>query len=98
MFGKEPAVIVNGLAELVRQVLPLAVVVGLIELSPEKLAGWVSIIGFVLAFVSTYLIRTSVVSTEIANSQIETAIGMPKTSTLADVMAAEKVKESKGEV
>lgn len=85
-MNKEPAVIINGLAELVRQILPLMVVVGLIQLSPEKLAGLVSIIGLVLAFVSTTLLRTQVVSTDKANQQIEVAIASPANTTVEKVI------------
>lgn len=70
---REPAVIINGLSELLKQILPLLVVVGLVQMSPEKLAGWISIIGLVLFFVSTTLLRSQVVATETANKQIEVA-------------------------
>lgn len=86
-MNKEPTVIINGLSELLRQVLPLLVVVGLVHLSPEKLAGLVSIIGLVLAFVSTTLLRGQVVATDKANAQIVTAIRGPETATVADVIA-----------
>lgn len=89
-MNKEPAVIINGLAELVRQILPLMVVVGLIQLSPEKLAGLVSIIGLVLAFISTTLLRSQVVSTDKANQQIQAGIASPPGTTVAKVI--EKVE------
>lgn len=85
-MNKEPAVIINGLAELVRQILPLMVVVGLIQLNPEKLAGLVSIIGLVLAFISTTLLRSQVVSTNKANQQIEVAIASPTNTTVEKVI------------
>lgn len=92
MFNKEPTVIVNGLSGLLQQVLPLLVVVGLIHLSPEKLAGWVSVIGLVLTFVSTTLLRSQTVPTDTANKQIETAVRMPSTATVADVISATKTQ------
>ena len=97
MFGKEPAAIVNGLSGVLQQILPLLVLVGVIDLPDKQLAGWISIIGIVFTFIATYLIRQSVVPTERANSQIEMAISMPKTSTVEDVMKANEKKEDKGE-
>lgn len=93
MWNKNPTIIINGLAELLRQILPLLVVVGLIQLSPEKLAGLVSIIGLVLAFVSTTLLRSQVVPTETANEQIKVAIDSPKGTRVAEVI--EKVESQK---
>lgn len=86
-MNKEPTVIINGLSELLRQVLPLLVVVGLVHLSPEKLAGLVSIIGLVLAFVSTTLLRGQTIPTDKANSQIATAVRMPEGTSVAQVIA-----------
>lgn len=73
MFNREPTVIINGLSELLRQILPLLVVVGLVQLSPEKLAGLVSITGLVLAFISTTLLRSQTVAAVVADKQIEIA-------------------------
>lgn len=89
-MNKEPTVIINGLSELLRQVLPLLVVIGVVQLSPEKLAGLVSIIGLVLAFVSTTLLRSQTVSTQVANDQIKTAIKAPSDTTVAEVVAITK--------
>lgn len=85
-MNKEPTLIINGLSELLRQILPLMVVVGLIHLEPEKLAGLISLIGFVLAFISTTLLRSQVVSTDKANQQIEVAIASPANTTVEKVI------------
>jgi hypothetical protein len=96
---KEPAVIINGLFALAQQVLPLMVVVGLLSLPDTKLAGWVSIIGLISAFVSTALIRQNVVPTEKANAQIQTAIDTPKGGATVEQVIAETDKRiEKGEV
>lgn len=93
-MNKEPTVIINGLSELLRQILPLLVVVGLVHLSPEKLAGLISIIGLVLAFVSTILLKNQTVATGVANSQIQTAVRMPEGTTVEQVIAKNE-RESK---
>src|SRR5688572_16519678 len=85
-MNREPAVIINGLSGLLQQILPLLVVVGLLQLSPEKLAGWISIIGLVLTFVSTGLIRSQVVPTDKANKQIQEGIDSPTDTTVKEVI------------
>lgn len=94
LFNKEPTVIVNGLSGLFTQILPLLVVVGAIELSPEKLAGWVSVIGLVLTFISTTLLRSQVTSQDTANKQIQEAIDSPKGTEVSDVIAKVEAKNA----
>lgn len=88
MFNKEPAIIINGLTGLLQQILPLLIVVGLLELSSDKLAGWVSIIGLVSTFVSTALLRSQVTSFDTANKQIQKGIDSPSNTKVADVIAS----------
>lgn len=87
MWNKNPTLIINGLSELLRQILPLMVVVGVIHLTPEKLAGLVSVIGLILAFISTTLLRSQVVPTETANQQIKTAVNSPSGTSVEQVIA-----------
>lgn len=84
-FNKEPTLLLNGLSELLRQILPLLVVIGVVHLEPEKLAGLISIIGLVLAFISTTVLRSQVVSTEKADQQIRVAVNSPS-GTSVDVV------------
>jgi len=90
MLNREPTVIINGLSELLRQIIPLLVLMGIIKLSPEKQAGLISIIGLILAFISTTLLRSQVVSTGVANSQIQTGINASSDTTVKEVIAIEK--------
>lgn len=87
MWNKNPTLIIGGLSELLRQILPLLVVVGVIHLAPEKLAGLVSVIGLVLTFISTTLLRSQVTPTEIANQQIRTAVSSPTGTSVEQVIA-----------
>lgn len=94
MLNKNPIIVINGLSELIRQVLPLLVVVGLVHLSPEKLAGLVSIIGLVLAFVSSTLLNAQTIPTVIADQQIRTAVRSPEGTSVKEVK--EKVEAVNG--
>jgi hypothetical protein len=96
MLNKEPALIINGLSGLLQQILPLLVVVGLLNLTSDKLAGWVSIIGLVMTFISTALIRQNVVSPDTANKQIQEGIDSPKGSTTVQEVI-NKVEEKRNE-
>lgn len=94
MFNKEPAAIINGISGLAQQILPLLIIVGLLNLESDKLAGWVSIIGLVSTFLSTVLIRKNVVSPATANEQIQIAIDEPKGSlTVEKVIEKQKEQE-----
>lgn len=85
LLNKEPVSVVNGLSELLKALLPLLVVVGLVHIDEKSLAAWVLIIGLVLGFVSTTLLRSTVVTTQIADQQIRTAIRGSSTDSLQDV-------------
>lgn len=96
MFNREPTIIINGFAELVRQLLPLFVITGIINLPPDKLNGWNMIISLVLTFVSTILLRQNVVSPSTANAQIRVAIDSPSSTTVQQVINETKqIEESK---
>lgn len=97
-FNKEPAVIINGLSGLLTQILPLLVVVGLLQLTPERLAALVSIIGLVLTFVSTTLLRSQVVPTVRANKQIQEGIDSSEGTKVEDVIATVEKKEEEGTI
>ena len=86
-FGKEPTVILNGLAEILRQVIPMLILFGILQWSDQQIAAVFMVVSAVVAFLSTAWARSQVVPTEVANSQINTAIAMPKGSTVQDVIA-----------
>ena len=83
MLNKEPTVLINGLSGLLTQVLPLLVVVGIVNISPTKLAALISIIGLVLSYVSTTLLRSQVAPAQ----DVITALAMPSGSTEVQLKA-----------
>lgn len=90
-MNKNPTIILNGLSELLRQVLPLLVVIGVVHLEPEKLAGLISIIGLVLAFITTTVLRNQVTPNETADKQIVEAIKSPAGTSIQTIK--DKVEE-----
>lgn len=81
MFNRELASIINGLSGLLQQVLPLLVILEVVRLSPTKLAALIAVIGLVLTFISTTVIRTQVAPKQ----DVITALNMPAGSSEKDL-------------
>lgn len=87
MFGKEPAVFFGGIGEILRAIVPLALIFGWVVWSSEQTGAVMLVINVVLGFLTTMLTRSQVVATQTANAQIETAIKGPPTATVGTVIA-----------
>ena len=90
MFTKEPAVVLGALSEVIKAVIPMLIIFGFINWSGEQVAQVMLVVGVVIAFFNVLLTRQQVVPTEKANAQIETALAMPATATVAEVVAKEE--------
>lgn len=94
LFGKEPAVILGALSEVVKAIIPMLIIFNFINWSGEQVAQVMLVVGVVIGFLNVVLTRSQVVPTERANEQIETAIKMPASATLKQVLAEnERVNE-----
>lgn len=85
MFGKEPALILG----FISAALVLAVGFGL-KISGEQINNIMLFASAAIALFGGVAIRQQVIPTEKANSQIETAIRMPNTATVEQVIAKEE--------
>lgn len=81
MFGREPALILGA----INAVIAVAVGFGL-PVTPFQ----VGLINAAVAAILAVVARQQVVPTAVANAQIETAIRMPSTAEVKDVIAVEK--------
>ena len=81
MFGREPALILGA----INAVIAVAVGFGL-PVTPFQ----VGLINGTVAAILAVVARHKVVPVEVANAQIETAIRMPSTADVKDVIAVEK--------
>jgi len=70
---QEPTIVINALSEMLRQLLPLLVILGVFRLTPDKLSALSIAIGLVLGFFTTVFTRSQTVSLDTANKQIEIA-------------------------
>jgi hypothetical protein len=90
MLGKEPAVIIGGVAEIIRAVIPMMIIFGYLSWTDNQLAQVMLVIGVAVAVGEKWFTRSQVVPTDKANAQIETAIRMPAGSTLKEVIKKEE--------
>lgn len=87
MLQKEPAVIIGGIAELIRAVIPMLIIFGFLQWTDNQLAQVMLVIGVAVGVGEKLFTRSQVMPTEHANSQIMTATRMPEGSTLKQVIA-----------
>jgi hypothetical protein len=73
MFGKEPAVILGALSEVIRAVIPTLIIFGFISWTGEQVAQVMLLVGVVIAFLNIALTRSQVVPIVVADKQIEVA-------------------------
>lgn len=93
MFGKEPAVFFGGIGEILRAVIPMALIFGWVAWSDTQTGAVMLVVNVVLGFLTTMLTRSAVVPTETANRQIDVALKMPATATKGQVIAEAKSQE-----
>ena len=89
-LNDEPAAVFGGLAEVLRQLIPMLILFGVIGWSKEQLVGAMAFISVFLTFLTILFTRSSTIPIGRANSQIETAVSMPEGTTVKQVIAEEK--------
>lgn len=87
MLGREPAVIIGGIAELIRAVIPMMIIFGFLQWTDNQTAQVMLVIGVAVAVGEKWFTRSQVVPTEKANAQIQTGIDSPSNTTVAQVIA-----------
>jgi hypothetical protein len=93
MFGKEPTVVLNAIAEVVRAIIPLLIIFGYISWTDEQVAQVMLVVGVVVTALTTILARSQTVPTETANKQIEVAIAQPSGTSVEKVVAITKAQQ-----
>lgn len=92
-MNSEPTLIANGIAELIRLIIPMLILFGLIHWTGEQVAGLMAVVGFAASFVATVLTRKNVVPVEKANEQIQAGINSPVGTKVAEVIAEVEAKQ-----
>lgn len=90
MLGKEPAVVLGALSEVIKAIIPTLIIFGFIHWTGDQVAQIMFLVSVLVGSLTIVLTRSQVVPTETANSQIATAIRMPNTATVNEVIKAEE--------
>lgn len=92
MFGREPAVIIGGMAEIIRAVIPMMIIFGLLQWTDKETAQVMLVIGVAVAVGEKWFTRSQVVPTETANAQIKLAIAGPSDAKVSEVIKKEEAQ------
>lgn len=84
---KEPTVLIGGLAEIVRAIIPMLLIFSVVHWTDAQTGSIIFFVGVIVAFAEKLFVRSQVVPAEVANSQIATAVRMPTDSTVEQVIA-----------
>lgn len=90
MLGKEPAVILGALSEVIKAIIPMLIIFNFINWSGEQVAQVMLVVGVIIGFLNVVLTRSQVVPTETANAQIAVGIKSPKNTTVEQVIAKQE--------
>lgn len=85
-MNREPTAILGALSEVVRAVIPMLIIFGFIHWTGEQVAQVMIVVGVIVGFLNVLLARAQVVPAETANAQIKTALKMPETATVDQVV------------
>lgn len=94
MFGKEPAVILGALAEIVKAIIPTLILFGVIQWTGDQVAQVMFLVSVLVGSLTIVLTRSQVVPTERANAQIQTGIDGPSTATVGQVIKHTEAMEA----
>jgi hypothetical protein len=73
MLTKEPTVLIGGLAEIARSVIPLLLIFGVINWTDPQIGQVILFIGVMVSVAEKWFTRSQVVSIAVADKQIEIA-------------------------
>jgi hypothetical protein len=87
----------QAIAEALRQVILVLVLFEIVNWTDTQIAGTLSAVSAVLTAITVAITIFKTVPISTANHQIETAVDMPKGTTVAEVLAAAKANKKEGE-
>lgn len=94
MLNKEPTAIINGISELLRQIIPMLIIFGLIHWTDLQTAAAFAVMSAFLSLVSILVTRSQVVPNEKADAQIKTALSLPASASVAEVIAKTEARQT----
>lgn len=94
MFGKEPAVILGALAEVVKAIIPMLIIFGILHWTAEQVAQVMLVVGVLVGSLSIVLTRSQTTATPDVNALIRTAVKMPENATVEMVKTEQAAKDN----
>lgn len=94
LLGKEPAVILGALSEVVRAVIPTLIIFGFVRWTPEQVAQLVLLVGVVIGALNVSLTRAQTTATPAVDALIKTALTLPSTTTVEAVKTEQAAKDA----
>jgi EamA domain-containing membrane protein RarD len=86
-FNDDPSAVFQALFEVIRQGLPMLVLLGAVTLTPQQLVGIMLFVSPLLTFLSILFVRKQAIAKTTADAQITTALNAdPATTTVKDVI------------
>ena len=95
MFGKEPAVVLGALSEVIKAVIPMLIIFGLIHWSAEQVAAVMLVVGVGVGFFNVILTRSQTTSTPQVDALIKTAVSQPPGTSVEAVKSIQADKDAK---
>jgi hypothetical protein len=93
MFGKEPAVILGALSEVIRAIIPTLIIFGIINWTDVQTAQVMLLVGVSVGFFNVLLTRSQVRPESDVNALIKEAVKSKAGTTVNEVKAAVEAKE-----
>lgn len=92
--SKEPTVIIGGVAEIVRAIIPMLLIFGVVAWTDPQTGAVVFLVNVLVSVAEKMFIRSQVVPIDTRDAQVKKAVSMPEDTTVAQVIKAE-AKETK---
>lgn len=94
MFGKEPAVILGALSEVVKAIIPMLIIFGFIHWTGEQVAQVMLVVGVSIAFFNVLLTRSQTTSLPQTDALIRTAVAQPSGTSVGTVKDIQADKDA----
>lgn len=93
MFNKNPTIVINAVAELVRVVIPMLIVFGILHWTDQQIAAVMLVVGVAVTSLATVLTRAQVTPNERVDALITTATEQPAGTPVEAVKAIQEKRE-----
>jgi len=94
MFGKEPAVVLGALSEMIKAIIPMLIIFGILHWSSDQVAAVMLVVGVSVGSLTVILTRSQTTSTPQVDALIKTAVSQPAGTSVEAVKSIQAEKEA----